>query len=365
MPYSLSSSFLLSQESSAPIVPVAWRYLKPILSIILLLLCPGCTITEGPDFETRPIPQDFGWSPDGRYFLFVSDYEGEFFPYALDLQDDVLIQLDDRPAFSRPFTFAPDGTQVAFPSPGISGSNITVYDFHQYEAFDIVTDTDLGDNLSWSHDGQQLFYVHESHHELRTYVFATQSVERLLPLPETALRLALAPNDTFLAGILDHTIYLLDLAIGTVTEWQDNSICGTQLNWLPDASAITFQSCREGEKQLAGLEIATGQRLEYELTRFGAGFSPWSPAGDKFLFGGLNPEGGDEIMVWDRLTGTTDQVTSTPDLAVAYPFWSPDGQQIIYWTGTPGIADEGSNLEKLHIINRDGSGQRELLNLYP
>ena len=44
---------------------------------------------------------------------------------------------------------------------------------------------------------------------------------------------------------------------------------------------------------------------------------------------------------------------------------TPDGQQIIYWTGTPGIADEGSTLEKLHIINRDGSGQRELLNLYP
>ncbi|MCB0029327.1 MAG: PD40 domain-containing protein, partial [Anaerolineales bacterium] len=102
----LASSFMRKQES---IAPSAWPFLKPILSVILLLLCPSCTITEGPDFETRPIPQDFGWSPDGRYFLFVSDHEGDFFPYALDLQTDVLFQLDNRPAFSRPFTFAPDG----------------------------------------------------------------------------------------------------------------------------------------------------------------------------------------------------------------------------------------------------------------
>ncbi len=82
----------------------------------------------------------------------------------------------------------------------------------------------------------------------------------------------------------------------------------------------------------------------------------WSPDGKYLAYVAASSGWAADIFTYDRTTGTIKQVTDCGTLA-ATPFWTPDGQRIIYQT----VMIFDSAYDSLWIVNRNGSGNRNLL----
>ncbi|MBI3941649.1 MAG: PD40 domain-containing protein [Chloroflexi bacterium] len=92
----------------------------------------------------------------------------------------------------------------------------------------------------------------------------------------------------------------------------------------------------------------------YLLGRGGINYDPaWSPNGDLIAYVNSGP-GGDQIMVVDKEGKDPQQLTNFVKLQAKHPSWSPDGQQLIFWT------NRDDNLKHIYIINVDGTDLRRL-----
>ncbi|MSP11768.1 MAG: hypothetical protein EXR62_02300 [Chloroflexi bacterium] len=94
--------------------------------------------------------------------------------------------------------------------------------------------------------------------------------------------------------------------------------------------------------------------ISYLLGRGGINYDPtWSPQSDLIAYVNSGP-GGDQIMVVDKEGKNPRQLTNFVKLQAKHPSWSPDGQQLIFWT------NRDDNLKQIYVINVDGTGLRRL-----
>jgi Tol biopolymer transport system component len=124
----------------------------------------------------------------------------------------------------------------------------------------------------------------------------------------------------------------------------------------PDGRWIAFQRVVNPDAHLAGLFIirpdGTGlRRLTADTS--GAGYARWSPDGQRILFS----SGTSALWIVDVASGKSRQISDPTDPGLFTDAnWSPDGRQIVYRHFTPGTP---ASIE-LVLANADGSHQSML-----
>lgn len=105
--------------------------------------------------------------------------------------------------------------------------------------------------------------------------------------------------------------------------------------------------------QLWIIDLTNGARRQ--LTNFKAiAYDPvWSPIGNQIAF--VSPEpGNDELFVINRDGTGLTRLTQNDWEWDKYPSWSPDGQQIVFWS------NRESRTRQIWLMNADGSNLRNL-----
>jgi dipeptidyl aminopeptidase/acylaminoacyl peptidase len=93
-------------------------------------------------------------------------------------------------------------------------------------------------------------------------------------------------------------------------------------------------------------QLTHGNRMSYDASM--------SPNADRVVYVSVEP-GNDEIFVANRDGSNAQRLTSNTWEWDKHPSWSPDGQQIVFWS------NRDSGRRQLWIMNADGSNQRLLL----
>ena len=136
---------------------------------------------------------------------------------------------------------------------------------------------------------------------------------------------------------------------------------GVQIAYVDGGSVASGQPSRPGNLRMMNSD---GTEMR-ELTRGEADTDPaWSPDGNSIAYGHcFNIDSPTlctlDLFVLDLATGRQRQLTRTPGFYEAGPSWSPDGSQIAFtrWVAPAFISGSAS----VHLINRDGSGERLIL----
>ena len=123
----------------------------------------------------------------------------------------------------------------------------------------------------------------------------------------------------------------------------------------PDGQSIVYSSYREANVyEIYSLNLGDS-RVEQLTDRIGVLTAPEvSPDGASITIARGNPNTGNvQIMVMDR---NSRNIRNLAQIVGWDPTWSPDGQQILFASGTGGGV-------QLFVVNRDGGGMRQVSNL--
>lgn len=150
-------------------------------------------------------------------------------------------------------------------------------------------------------------------------------------------------------------IYLVSPSSGEVmsrlTSWPGIE---TSPAWSPDSRQIAFVSDRGGSPGIFVMNAdGSGARALPLEGDYNTG-PDWSPDGKTILYQSRGSGSRFSIHAFDVLSGTTKKL-STDSFNNEEPSWSPDGRFIAYTSTRNGK-------KKLFIMNRDGSGVRQVFN---
>jgi TolB protein len=123
----------------------------------------------------------------------------------------------------------------------------------------------------------------------------------------------------------------------------------------PDGQSVVYSSFREQNVyEIYSLDLNDGS-VDQLTDKMGILTAPEvSPDGTSITFGRGDPGTGNfQIMVMDR---NGEDAKNIPGISGWDPTWSPDGQQILFASGTRGAA-------QLFFVNRNGGSLRQVSNL--
>ena len=148
-------------------------------------------------------------------------------------------------------------------------------------------------------------------------------------------------------------IQLIGVGSSASTALTDASYNSWNPTWAPDASHLAFASTRDGNAGIYTISIAGGDLLRLTPLDAWSQAPSWSPDGSAIAHIAGGPEGGWSIYVMQAGGGGRAHLLSSihPE---APGVWSPDSQQLAV------ITNDGD--QELTLINRDGSGFRQLTN---
>lgn len=184
-------------------------------------------LTEGPDFDRRPV-----WSHDGRSIAFARVRDGVQNLWILRLPDEQERQLTHHESPDWPNAFAPDDLSVLFHSARSGEERIYRVSVEGGEpealTFDLSSDGDL------DRSGSRLLFT-----------------RGLVPWWRQGYR-----------GSAAQDVYLLDLETRACRRLTQFAGCDLWPRWEPDGSALIFATDESFARNLWRLEIETGRRTQ-------------------------------------------------------------------------------------------------------
>ena len=247
-----------------------------------------------PGWRSPPVECCGVWTPDGRYYLFVSGFPGSDV-WALRettglfrRRSSIPFQLTTGPLSFTSLTPSPDGRKLF--AHGLQGRGELVrYDAKSHQFVPFLSGISAGE-LDFSRDGRWVTYV--SYPEYTLWRCRTDGSERLqLTYPPVS------------AGLP---------------------------RWSPDGTQIAYVDSQLGRPWKAFLISAQGGSPKEVLPENHTQVDPsWSPDGKKLALGRTQETGQTEPLLIQIVDLATRQASTIPGSENLYsPRWSPDGQYL-------------------------------------
>lgn len=290
-----------------------------LLVSLLLLPAAGCAPgTPAPPAATPTLEVE----PEQGKIVFVSDRDGDFEIYTMNLDGSGVTNITNHPANDWFPAHSPDGRQIAFASDregkaAFTDRTIYIMNIDGTEQRQFVER--ITGFPSWSPDGTRIVFT------CNTYKSPSLHVRDICVMNT------------------DGT--------GKVQLTHDKKYDGFP-NWSPDGSRIIYGCYPDGNDDVCIMNAdGSGQtRLIRDPAKDGC--AEWSPDGSRILFSSdrsgsiqlylVNPDGSDLIQI----TEGSPKICGT---------WAPDGTRIVF------VAEDG-NASNIYIMNADGSEQVQLTN---
>jgi Tol biopolymer transport system component len=228
-------------------------------------------LTEHPRDDYWPT-----WSPDGSRLAFASERSGNFDIYCMDVQaalegagETALRQLTQGRASDLEPAWSPDGARIAFMSDRDGNWEIYTIDV---EGGDVqrLTDHQADDWLpAWSPDGRQIAFVsdRDSNREIYVMEASGDNVRRLTEDGATDTYPAWSPDGkqiSFVSNRSGHSeLYLISFAGGPdggadgLRQLTHDGASVWVSAWSPDGSHIAFTSDRDGNREIYVMAVPT------------------------------------------------------------------------------------------------------------
>ncbi len=248
---------------------------------------------------------------------FMSDREGNFDIFVMDLDGSNLVNLTNNPAQDGLPAWSGSAGALAFLSDRVLGQ-LAFYQLDGLGGEPVVMNTNpppTAGQAFWSPNGQ---YV------------------------------AFQGGDT---GVSD--IYILDLAADTTLNLSDSASLDTFGAWSADSRQVLFTSTRAGSLAIFTSGVGGGEPTRLTDPSFASTFPAWAPDGSKIAFT-TDQDGDVEVYLMDADGGNITRLTEAEGFD-GYPAWSPDGARIAF------LSNRDGNPE-IYVMNADGSGQTNLTN---
>jgi Tol biopolymer transport system component len=318
-----------------------WRW-RVALALLLAALGLCCLLVAAPG---EPLA-------GGGRIAFVSERDGNWEIYLMDLAGLGVARLTDTPAEEWLPAWSPDGARIAFVSDrdgdwevyGMLVPEAVDYARAQeglrpattLEATNLTCQTGKDWDPAWSPDGSRIAFSSEREGNWEVYVMAAPEPAQFGPGGE---------EEACARGAGEGQV---NLTGHPVNDWLPN--------WSPDGRRIAFVSDRDGNWEIYRMRADGGGQTN--LTRSpGDDWVPaWSPDGRRIAFQS-DRDGNWEIYVLELDSGRVVNLTQHP--ADDWdPSWSPDGRRIAF------MSERDGNRE-LYAMEVDGAGRVVRLTNHP
>tara|TARA_R110000868_G_scaffold410693_5_gene699849 strand:- start:26341 stop:29619 length:3279 start_codon:yes stop_codon:yes gene_type:complete len=331
-------------------------------------------ITSTPAIESDP-----HFSPDGKWIAFSSNRSGSFAVYIVSAEGGEPTRLTWHPSSAYSRGWSPDGKKVLYASSRESAPTSI------NRLWTVSTDGGPSTKLSeqWGFDGsfspngRQLVVDKMSRweSEFRNYKGGQNTPLIILNLQNQNETLLPFENTIDLQPVwVGGLIYFLSDRDWTTNVWsfdvsskelkQITKFKGTDVKWL---SAGNNELIVEQNGYLHTVDPATGNTTQLEITikgDFPWASTKWEDVSDRAQSVSLSATGvrvlasarGD-IYTIPVENGDARNLTQSSDAADREPVWSPNGDQIAWFS------DEGQKGYSLHLIDQDGLSNHETIDI--
>ena len=256
------------------------------------------------------------------YITFVSNREGSWDIYMMDIDGKDLRNLTNHPADEIDPAWSPDGRFLAYASNQDGNFDIYLMHVHTQEHLQLTNFPGGAGDLTWSPDGQRIAYAHSA------------------------------------AGRQDTDIYSIDMN-GKRLRKLTNLGLDYGPAWSPDGQWLAFYSVNLLERK-ANVYLQTKEEKDLiEITRSSARGPTWSPDGRQIAFPFSDGIGKSHITVIDVDVHDNNQqerrqLSDNPGFN-KFPVWSPDGRWIAY------VSKSAEGIIDLYLIDMIKDKQRKLI----
>ncbi|HLF34487.1 MAG TPA: PDZ domain-containing protein [Cyclobacteriaceae bacterium] len=312
-------------------------------------------LSSPPGEETFP-----KFSPDGSMIAFSGNYSGNIDAYVIPTMGGLPVRLTYHGMQDRVVDWNPDGMRVLFASSRESGSQR----FNQFYlapaagGMAVKLPIAYGEMGSYSPDGKKIVYTE------RTRLFRTwkrykggMAADMIMFDLENLISEMIAAdisNDElpmwsgnqiyFLSDRgpeIRHNLWVYDIAAKTVkkiTDFTDTDVHFPSIG----PEDIVFEA--GGELYLYNIQNGKYNKVNITVVTDEISLSPkLEKVNDKIFWQGLSPDGkrlvvearGDLFSV-PAENGYVKNLTRTSGIAERYPYWSPDGKSVAYWSDRSG-----------------------------
>jgi len=250
-------------------------------------------------------------------------------------------------------------TQIAFVGTATGNKEIYICDYDGYNMRQITADKSIALLPRWSPDGKTLAfnsYKEGSGPSLYVKDLATGSVGRISEKSGLNTGAAWTPDGSKMAVTMtlkgNPNIFLIDARGKLLKQLTSHWGIDVSPTFSPDGKKLAFVSNRSGSPQIYVLDLESGEerRLTFEGNY---NTSPSWSALNRIAYTGMR-SGGFDIYSTDAEGGTVRRLTENQGKNED-PCWSPDGRYIVFSSSREGRY-------QLYLMNGNGQNQRRITN---